>query len=119
MSLRLIVDEDAQAKPLINRLRRAGHDVISATEAGLEGAPDDRVLEYARHTNRVLLTRNCEEFRERQRSQPDHPGICGIYRERDPRKLLSHAGICRALANLEASGLDLTGQFFSLNAWSF
>jgi predicted nuclease of predicted toxin-antitoxin system len=119
LSLRRLVDEDTQAKPLINLLRRAGHDVVSVNDVDLEGAADDRVLEYACLESRVLLTRNCEEFRWRQAQRPDHPGVCGIYRERDPRKNMSHVQVCRALENLEAGGLDLTGQFFVLNAWLF
>nr|WP_319421436.1 DUF5615 family PIN-like protein [Pleurocapsa sp. FMAR1] len=62
MSLRLLIDEDSQAKPLVSLLRKVGHDVETANEAGLSGKEDFLVLNYARIGNRVLLTQNCDDF---------------------------------------------------------
>ena len=119
MSLRLLVDEDTLAKALVGRLRKAGHDVLTVHEAGLTAEPDDRVLEHARRENRLLLTRNCEEFRALHAAQPSPPGIGAIYQDRDPSKNMTYAAIVRALENLEASGLELAGQFVVLNAWHY
>ena len=119
MSLRLLVDEDTLAKVLVGQLRQAGHEVLTVHEAGLTGEPDERVLEHARRENRLLLTRNCEEFRARHAAHPEPPGIGAIYQDHDPSKNMSYAAIVRALANLEASGLELAGQFVVLNAWNY
>lgn len=62
MSLRLLIDEDTQAKRLVNLLRSANHDVLTAAEALLNGQPDNLVLDYARGDNRTLLTFNCLDF---------------------------------------------------------
>ncbi|WP_334907623.1 DUF5615 family PIN-like protein [Nostoc sp.] len=48
MSLKLLIDEDSQAKRLVNLLQNAGHDVITVNEAGLMSKPDSVVLDYAR-----------------------------------------------------------------------
>jgi hypothetical protein len=119
LSLRLLVDEDSQARHLVNLLRRAGHDVATAKEMGLEGEPDTRVLEWSVRERRILLTRNCEEFHSLHAAQPHHAGICAIYQERDPSKNMTYAAVVRALGNLEASGLALDGQFVVLNAWNY
>lgn len=62
MSLRLLLDEDSQAKYLVNLLRAAGHDVVTVKEAGLGSRLDTVILDYASQELRVLLTRNCEDF---------------------------------------------------------
>ena len=46
-------------------------------------------------------------------------GIGAIYQDRDPSKNMTYAAIVRALENLEASGLELAGQFVVLNAWHY
>ena len=55
MSLRLLIDEDSQAKHLVNLLQNAGHDVITVNLAGLMSKPDSVVLDYARQEDRVLI----------------------------------------------------------------
>jgi predicted nuclease of predicted toxin-antitoxin system len=119
LSLRLLVDEDTQARWLVNLLRSAGHDVLTVPEANLAAELDPTVLEYARREKRLLLTRNSEDFLALHHAHPQHAGILAIYQDRDPAKNMSYAAIVGALANLEASGLDLTGQFVVLNAWNF
>jgi uncharacterized protein with PIN domain len=119
LSLRLLVDEDTQARWLVNLLRSAGHDVLTVPEANLAAELDSTVLEYARRENRILLTHNCEDFLALHHSRPQHAGILAIYQDRDPAKNMSYAAVVRAAANLEASGMELTGQFVVLNAWSF
>ncbi|MEM1293503.1 MAG: DUF5615 family PIN-like protein [Cyanobacteria bacterium P01_H01_bin.162] len=53
MSLTLLLDEDSQAKYLVNRLKSAQHDVITINEIGMVGASDDAVLLYAQQHNRL------------------------------------------------------------------
>jgi predicted nuclease of predicted toxin-antitoxin system len=72
LSLRLLVDEDTQAKRLVKLLREAGHDVLTVEEAGLGAHPDMQVLEYARRENRIVLTRNCEDFRALHEAGTQH-----------------------------------------------
>jgi hypothetical protein len=55
LSLRLLVDEDSQAKRFVNLLKQAGHDVITVNEAGLMSKPDSVVLDYARQEGLTLL----------------------------------------------------------------
>ena len=44
MSLKLFIDEDSLAKPLVKTLRKAGHDVVTVNEVGL-GSQSDLVGE--------------------------------------------------------------------------
>jgi predicted nuclease of predicted toxin-antitoxin system len=119
LSLRLLVDEDTQAKRLVKLLREAAHDVLTVEEAGLEAHPDTQILEHARRQNRIVLTRNFEDFRALHEVGPQHPGICAMYEDRDAAKNMTRPAIARALANPEASGLELAGQFVALNAWNY
>ena len=119
MSLRLLVDEDTQAKSRVALLRAAGHDVLTVTEAALNARPDVEVLARARQEGRIVLTRNCDDFRLLHVADPHHSGILAIYENPDPTKNLAHSAIVTAIANLEASGWDLAGQFVALNDWNF
>ena len=117
MSLRLLIDEDTQARVLVAQLRAAGHDVLTAGEAGLEAKTDADVLAYARTEQRLLLTRNGADFQALHEDDPVHPGILVIYQDHDPKKNLTYPAIVQAIANLEASGWEMAGQFIALNAW--
>ena len=119
MSLRLLVDEDTQTTRLVQALRVEGHDVVTVTEAGLLAQPDEIVLEIAFREGRILLTRNCDEFRARHDAGVPHAGMFAIYRGPDSAKDMSRADIVRALANLDATGLDFAGQFVEVNAWQY
>ena len=119
MSLRLLVDEDTQSRWLVRLLRDAGHDVATVNDLGLQGRPDPDVLARAVAEKRVVLTRNVDDFRELHLADSDHPGIAGIFFDREPSKDLSHADVVRALANLEAAEVEIAGSFHSLNAWNW
>jgi len=54
------LDEDTQAKYLINLLQLAGHKVLTVYEIGIMGFADDQVLDYSRQFNHILLTRNSQ-----------------------------------------------------------
>ena len=117
MAIRLFVDEDLQAKRLVRMLRLAGHDVMTTTEAGLDGASDESVLGRAFCERRSVLTRNADDFREMHESGLNHAGILAVFEGRQAGKNMSRDDIVQAIANLEAAGLDIAGQFISLNAW--
>ncbi len=117
MPLKILVDEDSQAKALVSRLRRSGHDVLTVNETGLASLSDEQVLDRARAEGRVLLTRNCADFQELHAQDPDHTGILAVHEDRDPSKHMSYADIVSAVAKVEASSFPLERAFLVLNAW--
>ena len=119
MSLKLLIDEDAQDRVLVKLLKEAGHDVLTANEAGLTSQLDSAILSYASSTNRMLLTLNCRDFEALHQATPNHPGIFVVYQEANPLKKMSFKAIVRALANLEAANIPLANQFISLNQWNY
>jgi predicted nuclease of predicted toxin-antitoxin system len=135
LSLRLLIDEDSQAKPLVSLLRKSGHDVETANEAGLSGKEDFLVLDYARVKNRILLTQNCDDFEGEgcavarripnhlvealHRANSKHPGIFAVYQNNDRSKDMSRKELVKAIANLEVTGITLANQFISLNQWNY
>ncbi len=119
MSLRLLIDEDSQAKSLVSLLRKAGHDVKTANEAGLSGQEDFLVLDYARDINRILLTQNCDDFEALHKANSQHPGILVIYQNNNRAKDMSRQELVKAIANIEKAGIRLANQFISLNQWNY
>ena len=115
--MRLLVDEDAQARALLRLLRESGHDVATVAELGLNGVPDDTVLARASADDRVLLTRNCGDFLALHQSSAGHRGILAVYQDDDPSKDMSYDEIAGAVGRVEASSLLTDGQFLALNAW--
>lgn len=119
MSLRLLVDEDTQAHLLVKILRADGHDVLTVSEANLTAKPDRTVLNFARSQQRVLLTRNCDDFLILHEADPTHLGILAVYQDAPPRKAMNYAAIVRAIANLESTKLPLSRQFIVLNQYNW
>ena len=98
MSLKLLIDEDSQALPLVKTLRKANHDVLTVNGANLTGQTGRIVLEYATQNNRIVLTHNCRDFKALHEANTTHSGI---------------------FANLEAAQIPLKNQFISLNHWNY
>jgi predicted nuclease of predicted toxin-antitoxin system len=119
LALSLLLDEDSQAKVLVKVLVDAGHDVLTVNEAGISGVPDEKVLDYARECNRVILTRNCSDFRELHQLNAMHPGILSVYQEADRSKNMNYQSIVTAIHNLIEAKLDVSGQFVILNQWNY
>ena len=119
MSLRLLIDEDTQAKLLVILLKRAGHDVVTVNDIDFMGRIDPLVLDFARKDNRVLLTQNCDDYEALHEINPNHPGILAVYNDDNPSKNMSFKAIVRAISNLEAASIPLPGQFIPLNAWNY
>jgi len=115
--LRILVDEDSQARAQLNLLRSDGHDVVTIGELGRNGTPDPAVFDLAQALDRVLLTHNAEDFSELHRERPGHHGIIAVYRDADPRKNMNHAQIAAAIRRLENSGVTITGGLHVLNLW--
>jgi hypothetical protein len=60
---RLYTDEDFPM-PVVRELRKLGHDVLTAKEAGQanQGIPDEDVVAYAISQGRAAVTRNRRHF---------------------------------------------------------
>jgi len=60
--VRILVDEDSQARRQLEILRAAGHDVVSIAELDRNGSLDSEVFALAQSSQRVLLTHNVVDF---------------------------------------------------------
>lgn len=117
--LRLLLDEDCQARRLIELLRARGHDVLTVGESDKAGAPDGAVLNIAADSDRVLLTRNCTDYLSLHEQGATHGGILCVYQDSNPAKAMCYEDIARALMNLERSEVRMAGVFLALNAWLY
>ncbi|MBM3127865.1 MAG: hypothetical protein FJ009_04425 [Chloroflexi bacterium] len=63
--------------PVVEELRRLGHDVSTIQETGQAGqsVPDEKVLAFAYAEKRMLLTINRKHFVKLDAQQRDHCGI--------------------------------------------
>jgi predicted nuclease of predicted toxin-antitoxin system len=63
--------------PVVDALRRLGHDVLTCQEAGRAGQSidDPDVLSDASRMGRILLTQNRDDFRKLHRKGLPHKGI--------------------------------------------
>lgn len=63
--------------PVVEELRRLGHDVLTTYESGRAGRaiPDDEVLAFATSEKRILVTLNRKHFVRLHQTSPDHSGI--------------------------------------------
>jgi hypothetical protein len=73
---RLYADENFPL-PVVNELRRLGHDVLTMQESGKarQAIPDEVVLALASADQRAVLTLNRKHFIQLHRSVPHHAGI--------------------------------------------
>ena len=115
--MRLLIDEDSQGNLLVRLLRESGHDIETVTQAEMAGSDDAAVLNYARQTKRVLLTRNGKDFLVLRQTDHQHPGILIEHQEANSEKNMTYAQIVTAIKNIEHSGWNLQGEFVSINAW--
>ena len=71
---RLFADEQFP-RPVVERLRSFGHNVLTVQEAGKAGASDPEVFAFAIAHDRAILTQNRRDFVRLHRFQPDHAGV--------------------------------------------
>ncbi|HET6884049.1 MAG TPA: DUF5615 family PIN-like protein [Pirellulales bacterium] len=64
-------------RPVVDELRRLGHDAITVAESGRAGQKmsDEEVLEFAISQGRAVLTLNRKHFFRLHWSRPQHAGI--------------------------------------------
>jgi hypothetical protein len=85
---RLYADENF-SYPVVEELRRLGHEVLTAQEAGQanKGIEDPAVLAYALGQGRALLTFNRKHFIRLHRLAGGHAGIIACTRDDDTTAL--------------------------------
>jgi hypothetical protein len=97
--------------PVVEELRRLGHDVLTVLETGKagQGWPDDEVLAFATAQGRSVLTINRRHFLRLHSAQPKHAGI--IVCTFDPDFLGQAARIHDEIENCK----DLAGRLLRVN----
>jgi hypothetical protein len=75
--LALLYADENFPTPTVEALRRLGHDVLTAGEAGQasQGIPDADVLTFAHARGRAVLTHNRKDFRSLHSSGRPHSGL--------------------------------------------
>ncbi|MDX1523404.1 MAG: DUF5615 family PIN-like protein [Anaerolineae bacterium] len=97
--------------PVVQELRRLGHDVLTTQDAGKSGQaiPDEQVLDFAIETKRVMLTLNRRHFIRLHNERPDHQGF--IVCTYDPDFSAQAQRIHLTIENQS----ELPGQLFRIN----
>ena len=119
MSLSLYLDDCAYSRLLADLLRAAGHRVVVPADVQLSKVADVRHFEFAATNGLVLVTKNPKDFEQFHREGRAHAGIFVVYQDNDRIRDMAHADVVRAIANLEAAGVPITGQFHVLNQWRY
>ena len=70
----LYADEDFPY-PVVEELRRRGHDVVTTQEDGRDGSSDPEILARAHDLGRALLTHNRSDYERLDRKGAAHSGI--------------------------------------------
>jgi hypothetical protein len=78
----LYADEDFSF-PVVEELRRVGHDVLTAKEDGRTAASDPDVLARAHSLGRVVVTYNRRHFERLHRQGVGHSGILSATHDSD------------------------------------
>jgi hypothetical protein len=100
--LRLLLDEDTQARRLVVLLRTGGHEVLTVGEADRIGTADTEVLTLAAATGRALLTRNCADYLALHERGAAHSGVLCVYQDSDMDKAMGRA--CGVRSRFVTSG---------------
>ncbi len=97
--------------PVVEELRRFGHDVLTTYESGRAGIaiPDDEVLTFSIAEKRVLLTINRKHFIRLHRQKPDHTGIIVCTFDID------FAALGQRIHTALAAQPDMNGQLIRIN----
>lgn len=103
---RLYADEDFPL-PVVEELRRLGHDVVTVQEAGRagQGINDAEVLADATADQRAVVTHNHADFRRLHRQGLPHEGIISC--THDPRNPI---GLAQRIHDAITAAPNLTNQ---------
>ena len=97
--------------PVVDALRRRGHDVLTALEAGQanQRVPDDAVVEFATRSGRAVLTLNRREFIALHVRIPRHAGIAVCTEDADVDRLAAAIdAVVRGTASLQGALIRIT-----------
>jgi hypothetical protein len=94
--------------PVVEELRRRGHDVLTTAEAG-QGVADEAVLAFAHTRGRAVLTHNRKHFRSLHDAGHPHSGL--VLCTEDMNFVAPGTRIDAAIG---VAG-DLTGQLIRIN----
>jgi hypothetical protein len=97
--------------PVVEELRRLGHDVLTTHESGRAGIaiPDDAVLAFTVGEKRILLTINRNHFIRLHRQKPTHSGIIVCTFD------LDFAALAQRIHDALAAQSDMNGQLIRIN----
>lgn len=97
--------------PVVEELRRMGHDVMTSQQAGQAGraVPDETVLAFAHDESRALLTLNRKHFIRLHRQETAHSGIIAC--TYDP----NFGDMAQRIHEALAKQNELTGQLIRVN----
>jgi predicted nuclease of predicted toxin-antitoxin system len=119
--MNLYLDDDIAKAALVQRLKKAGHQVTVPADVGLSGVSDPRHLMHAVQKNWVLLTKNHDDFKDLhlllQAASGKHAGLLVVRSDNDPSRDMKDRDIARAIANLEGAGVAVANEFHILNHW--
>ena len=119
--MRIYLDDDSVPELLIKLLRRAGHDVQTPADCRLVGRSDAVHLTHAIRDDRVLLSRNHQDFEDLHDvlkiAGGHHHGMLFVRSDNNPARDLSYRGIVTAIGKIITSGLIFQNEWFVLNHW--
>src|SRR6266567_2201679 len=96
----LYADEDFSF-PVVEELRKLGHDVLTAQGDGRKGASDREILARAHALNRAVLTYNRRHFERLHRQGEPHSGMVTAKHDNDFIRLAARIDI-----NLKSQGFQ-------------
>jgi predicted nuclease of predicted toxin-antitoxin system len=119
--MNIYLDDDSIAVPLVQALRRAGHDVRTPADAGLSGAADPVHFRRAISEGRLMLSRNYDAFERLhlliQEANGSHPSVLIVRGDNAKQRNMKPHDVVRALRNPATSGLLIANAYIRLNVW--
>ena len=116
MSLRLLLDENAESAPLIGLLRQRGHDVVGVRELGCKAASDMAVLDLAIREGRTLYTRD-RGFYLWSSGRSEHARIIVEHKSSGGQRNMSYHEIADALEDLQKMVADVRNLTLTINSF--
>jgi hypothetical protein len=97
-------------QPVVEALRRLGHDVLTSLEAGRvnQRVSDDEVIAFAKTADRAVLTLNRRHFHSAHRRSPAHAGIITCTVDAD------YPALAARIHRLVSALPDLSGQLIKV-----
>jgi hypothetical protein len=119
--MRLYLDDDSIARPLIQMLRQAGHVVQVPSEAGLRGEDDSVHFLHSVRDRRVMVSHNHRDFTNLHNliveSGGAHHGLFLIRKDDDRRRDMKPRDVVTAIARIESAGIRIPCEMIVLNHW--